>query len=345
MDKPRHYTRTRWGLAATAGLVIMLGIVTLHALAAPYPKINLAVGYQVDPAWPRKPAGFAWRVMTGVAVDAQDRVWTLNAVDPPVQVYDSEGKLLDSWGSGLFKAPHFIRIDHEGNVWTADYLQHTVRKFSPKGQLLLTLGTPDTPGCDETHFNMPTDMAITPTGDVFVTDGYGNNRIVHFDAQGRFIKAWGELGVGPGMLSQPHSIALDSKGRLYVGERNNCRVQVFDQQGNSLAQWRNLVNPWGIWITPSDEVYVCGSSPARWTERGNLGNPPNDQLVIKFNTDGRALELWTFPMADPAKQIPGTIDWIHAIAVDSKGNLYLGDVADESQSHRIQKFIRLPAEQ
>ncbi len=317
---------------------------SVMAVASPYPKINLAVGYQVDPDWPKKPDDITWRYMTGVAVDSHDHIWTLNALDPPVQVYDTEGNLLVSWGTGRFRAPHFIRVGPDGNIWAADYREQTVRKFTPKGELLLTLGVPNEPGDDEYHFNMPTDMAITPEGDIFVTDGYGNNRIVHFDKNGTFIKTWGELGVGAGQLSQPHSIAIDSKGRLYVGERNNCRIQIFDQDGHSLEQWRNLINPWGIWITPEDEVYVCGSAPARWTERGNLGNPPTDQLLIKFNAEGRALEQWVFPLAKEGEQVPGCLDWVHGIGVDSKGNVYFGDVADNSKTHRVQKFIRLEAE-
>ena len=313
-------------------------------LTAGYPKINLAVGYAVDPDWPQKPPEIAWRYVTGVAIDREERVWTLNAVDPPVQVYDKSGKLVKTWGDGLFKGPHYLRIDHEGKIWIADYLRHVVRKFTPGGEVLLTLGTLDEPGDDEAHLNRPTDMAISPDGDVFVTDGYGNNRIVHYDARGRFVKTWGKLGVDAGDLSQPHSIAMDSQGRLYVAERNNARIQIFDQEGNSLAQWRHLINPWGIWISPQDAIYVCGSAPARWTERGNLGNPPTDQLLIKFDTTGRALELSVFPMVQDGKMEPGKLDWVHGIAVDSEGNLYLSDVADNSPAHRVQKFHRLPAE-
>jgi len=324
--------------------VALVAFLSAGALAA-YPKVNLAVGYKVDPDWPKKPAGMKWRYMTGVAVDPQDRVWTLNAIDPPVQVYDVDGNLLLTWGDGLFKAPHFLRLDPAGNVWIADYRRHTVQKFTQKGELLLTLGTPDEKGNDEKHFNMPTDMAISPAGDVFVTDGYGNNRIVHFDAKGRFVKTWGKLGQEAGEMSQPHSIAMDSKGRLYLGERNNCRIQIFDQSGKSLGQWRNLLNPWCIHITPRDEVMVCGSAPARWTHRGNLGNPPTDALLMKFDTTGRVLEHWVFPMAKEGELIPGHIDWIHGLGVDSKGNVYIGDVADNSKTHRVQKFIRLEPEQ
>jgi sugar lactone lactonase YvrE len=313
-------------------------------LAAGYPKTNLAVGYAVDPDWPQKPPEITWRYMAGVAVDSKDQVWTLNAVDPPVQVYDKSGSLIKTWGNGLFKGPHYLRIDHEGNIWIADYSRHVVRKFTPDGEVLLTLGTMDEPGDDDLHLSGPTDMAISPAGDVFVTDGYGNNRVVHYDAQGRFVKTWGKLGVDAGDLSQPHSIAMDSQGRLYVAERNNARIQLFDQDGNSLAQWRHLINPWGIWISPRDEIYVCGSAPARWTERGNLGNPPTDQLLIKFDTTGRALELSVFPMVQNGKMETGKLDWVHGIAVDSEGNLYLSDVADDSPAHRVQKFSRLPAE-
>ena len=309
-----------------------------------YPKVNLAAGYAVDPAWPKRPDGLKWRYMTGIAVDSDDQIWTLNALDPPVQVYNQRGELVTSWGTGLFKSPHFIRIDREGNVWAADYGRHIVRKFSPAGEVLLTLGVPDEPGDDEAHLNMPTDMAFASNGDVYVTDGYGNNRVMRYDAQGVFKQTWGGLGTGPGQLSQPHAIAIDSDDRVYVCERNNCRVQVFGPDGRYLTQWRNIINPWGIWISPGDAVYICGSAPARWVNRGNLGNPPSDQMLVKFDTDGRVHEQWVFPMVQQGKWTPGQLDWVHGIGLDSRGNLYLGDVADESPEHRVQRFIRLDAD-
>ncbi len=317
-------------------------ILVSEAFAAGYPKVNLAIGYEVDPNWPDRPDDIKWRYVTGVAVDSQDRVWTLNAVDPQVQVYDLEGNFLKSWGDKDFKNPHFLRVDPEGHIWCADFGNHTVRKFTEDGKLLLTLGTMNMPGRDEDHLNRPTDITFTAEGDLFVTDGYGNNRVVHYDKNGNFIKSWGELGIGPGNLSQPHSIAVDSKGRLYVGERNNCRIQIFNQEGESLEQWRDLINPWGIWITPKDEIYVVGSSPARWTEKwGNLGNPPTNQMLLRLDTSGVVQQIWTFPLAKEGELIPGHLDWAHGLAVDSKGNLYIGDVADNSPSHRVQKFLRL----
>jgi hypothetical protein len=327
--------------AVSVKLLTIAMLVLANAAAGPYPKVNLSAGYEPAPAWPDKPEHFAWRYMTGVTVDKQGRVWTLNMNDPPVQVYDRGGAFLFSWGEGQFKAPHYIRIDHEGHVWAADYRRHIVRKFTEEGELLLTLGTADEPGSGETHLNGPTDMVVAPDGSIFVSDGYGNNRVVHFDAQGQYVKEWGGLGVEAGQLSQPHSIAMDSSGRIYVAERNNCRIQIFDQDGKSLDQWRNIINPWGIEITPGDEVIVCGSSPARWTDRGNLGNPPHDQIVMKFDTTGRVLEHWAFPMVEDGEMKSGCLDWVHGLGVDEAGNLYLGDVADNSPAHRVQKFIRV----
>ncbi len=323
-------------------LVLMIGSLSL-AQQRPqerYPKINLAVGYQLDPGWPQKPAEAAWGAMAGMAIDGDGNIWTFNRGSIPVQVYTQEGKLVRMWGQNEFKNPHHVKVDREGNVWLTDTQLHTVRRFTPEGKLLLTLGTPGQAGADESHLDQPTDMAITPSGDIFVADGYGNNRIVHFNAQGRFVRTWGKLGTGPGEFSLPHSICLDSKGRLYVADRNNVRLQVFDQSGKFLTQWRNLITPWGIWITPKDEIYVCGSSPMHFTERTFLGLPPKDQLVMKFDTDGKVRELWTFPKGEDGKEKPGELNWVHAIAVDPSGALYLGDI----NGKRAQRFTRIESQ-
>jgi NHL repeat len=223
-------------------------------------------------------------------------------------------------------------------VWLVDSGLHVVRQYTADGTLLLTLGTPGEPGQDSTHFNRPTDVAVTSQGEIFVTDGYGNNRVVHFDARGDFIREWGELGVGRGQFSLPHSIAADSQGRLYVADRNNARIQVFDQAGRFLAEWRDLLVPWHLVVTERDEIYVCGSSPMRWPKLQLipglvLGIPPKDQLIMVLTPDGRLTRLWTFPKG----QSSGELDWVHALAVDPRGNLYLGDI----QGRRAQKFLKL----
>jgi DNA-binding beta-propeller fold protein YncE len=311
--------------------------------APQYPRVTLSTWYEVDPDWPRRPDSMPWGRTPGVAVDGKDQVWVFTRADPPVQVYTADGKFVRAWGEGMIGrnasgiGSHHIQIDSRGMIWLADVRDHVVLQATPEGKILRTLGTRGEPGCDETHLDRPTDMAVTPDGQVFVSDGYGNARIVHFDAEGRFVKAWGKLGTGPGEFSLPHAIALDSQGRLYVADRNNARVQVFDQTGKFLDQWQNLIVPWGFWVTPDDQICVCGSSPMPWRETdGSLGCPPKDQLFMKFDTSGRVLELWTVPKGSDGEEKPGELNWVHGIALDSKGNIYATDIIGS----RVQKFVK-----
>jgi hypothetical protein len=317
-------------------LTAMLGIA--RAAHPSYPPQPTVIEYRVDPAWPQRPAELGpSAAVPGIAVDREDRVWCLQRGRVPVQVYTSQGKLVKSWGQGQFKGVHSVRIDRQGNVWITDFLAHVVKKLTPEGQLLLTLGTPGKSGEDESHFNGPTDTAITPAGEVFVTDGYGNRRVVHFDAQGKFVKAWGTYGSGAGQFSLPHQIVVDSRGILYVADRNSGRVQLFDQQGKYLDEWANLIMPWGLWITAKDEIWVCGSSPQSWYKDGAYP-PPKDHIFMRFSPDGKARQLWTVPVGQDGKEKPGECNWLHAVAVDSQGNLYAGDIMGK----RIQKFVRVP---
>jgi sugar lactone lactonase YvrE len=304
-----------------------------------YPHINLAASFTVDPAWPQRPPTMAWDAIPGVAVDAQDQVWLFVRAKPPVQVYDAAGKFVRAWDNEFIQSSHSIRFGPDGTVWVADNRSHVVMQFTPEGKRLKVLGVPGVPGDDLAHFNRPTDMVITPQGDVFVSDGYGNDRVVHVDRSGKFVKAWGKLGTAPGEFSLPHSIVMDSRGRLYVADRNNVRVQVFDQDGKFLAQWRNLMVPWNLCITKADEIWACGCSPMTWRpEDVCLSCPPKDQIVMKFNTEGKVLQVWTFPLGVEDQEKPGELDWLHGIAVDSKGNLYLTDI----KGKRAQKFIPQP---
>lgn len=316
-----------------------------YPLAPPpqYPPITLSTWYEVDPSWPQRPEGMPLGRTPGIFVDGKDQVWIFTRAIPPVQVYTTEGKFVRAWGEGLIGSTptslgsHQIRIDHEGLVWLADTANHVVLKCTPEGKLLQTLGTPGRYGCDESLFNRPTDMAITPDGQVFVSDGYGNARIVHFDAQGKFVKQWGKQGTGPGEFSLPHAIALDSKGRLYVADRNNARIQVFEQSGRFVEQWQNIMVPWGIWITADDAIWVCGCSPMPWAaEDKPLSCPPKDQLIVRFDVTGRVRQLWTIPKGTDGEEKPGELNWVHGIAVDRQGNVYATDIIGE----RAQKFVR-----
>jgi sugar lactone lactonase YvrE len=281
--------------------------------------------------------------MSSVALGPDGNIWTFNRGKIPIQVYSPQGKLVKFWGEGMFKNPHSIRFDAAGRLWVIDTLSHTVRNFSLDGKVLLTVGTLDQPGEDQTHMNQPNDVAFAPNGDLYVSDGYGNDRVVVFDKTGKFLRAWGKLGNGPGELSQPHSIALDSRGRVYVADRNNARIQIFDSKGKFLAEWKNIITPWHIVITKNDEIYVCGSSPMLWSQipatQAALATPPKDQIVMKLDAEGHIKQLIVIPMGENGKEKPGDLNWVHSMAIADDGTFYFGDV----QGHRAQKFVPVGA--
>jgi DNA-binding beta-propeller fold protein YncE len=346
----RNVTMGKW--PALGGLLVLL----LAATAAQaqekkedsqdpplpvYPQVTTSTCYQVDPQWPHRPEGFVWEAVPGIAVDREDRIYVFTRSNPPIQVYSADGKLIRAWGEDVIDMAHHLKIDADGNVWISDIGLHVIRKCNPQGEVLLTIGTPGEAGCDQTHLYKPTDMAIAPNGHVFVSDGYGNNRVVHFDEQGKYVNEWGQLGTGPRDFSLPHAIAIDADGQLYVADRNNARVCVYNQQGELLDLWKNLIVPWGFCVTRDNEIWVCGSSPMPWQQHPDypdapLSCPPKDQILMKFRPDGRLLQLWTIPKGTDGKEQPGDVNWIHAVAVDSKGNLYVGDIIGK----RAQKFAR-----
>lgn len=311
-----------------------------------FAKQPVITEYDVDPDWPARPDNIAaegW--VSGLAIDDKDQVWFFRKGKDPVQVYTSDGEFVRSWGNEQnFVYPHHLRIGPDGNIWLSDFGRHVVMKFTPEGELLQTLGVLDEKGDDDTHFDRPTDMAITPQGEIFITDGYGNNRrIVHYDADGKFVKTWGEYGSAPGQFVLPHSIVIDSKGRLYVADRNSGRIQVFDQEGKFLDEWKNIIMPWGLSITKDDELWVCGSSPHWWLRHGAYPEY-KDQVFMKFSTDGKVKQVWQIPLGDigpdknkpdTSKLKPGEAVGVHCIAADSKGNLFVGEIYSE----RAEKFV------
>ncbi len=311
------------------------------ATESKYPQVNLAPWYEVDPTWPQRPTGVHFGHVPGIAVDKQDNVWIFTRTNNPVQVYSADGKFIRAWGDGVVSNAHHLKIDRTGNIWLSDVGFHVVRKFTPEGKLLQTFGVPGEKGADTQRLDMPTDVALAPNGDVFISDGYGNNRVVHFDKTGKFIRQWGTLGTGTGNFSIPHAIDMDSKGRLYVADRNNVRIQIYSQAGKLLDSWANIIVPWGFWVGAKDEIWVCGSSPMPWRNDPKypgapLSCPPKDQVFMKFDTSGKVTQLWTVPKGEDGKEQPGDLNWLHCLAFDSKGNLYAGDIIGK----RAQKFVR-----
>jgi sugar lactone lactonase YvrE len=318
-----------------SGLMVVLTASASLAQEPKYPKVNVATVWEVDAKWPQKPAGMLWGAVPGIAVDKEDNVYVFTRTEAPVQVYSPDGKLLRSWGKGI-KTPHHLKIDRDGFVWIADIGNHVVEKYTSEGKLLMTLGQKGAAGRDTKHFNRPCDMVVGPDGNIYVADGYGNARVIVFDKTGTFLREWGELGHAPGQFSIAHAIALDSKGRLFVADRNNVRIQVFTTDGKLLEVWDNIMVPWGFHMTADDELWVCGSSPMQWRKDDNaLGCPPKDQIMMKFSPTGKLLQTVSIPKGLDGLERPGDVNWVHCIAVDSRGNLYLGDII----GRRAQKFV------
>ena len=210
------------------------------------------------------PGQSVWNLPRSVAADGKGTIYLLPASDPPVLVFNREGKLLNTWGTGLFKEAHSIDIDRDGNLWISDRADNQVFKFTPDGKQLMTIGKKGVAGKGDSTdlFNGSADIVIAPNGDIFVADGQGgNNRVVKFSKDGKFIKSWGSKGSAPSQFETPHSIAMDSKGRLLVAdeqEKKTPRIQIFDQDGKFLEQWDKLPlkQPTGLYITKDDTVYI-----------------------------------------------------------------------------------------
>ena len=249
--------------------------------------------------------------------------------EAPVLKYSHDGKLLSSWGAGLFVFPHGATLDTKGNLWVTDAggasgKGHQVLKFNPQGKVVLALGKAGVSGAGTDTFNQPTDVAISPSGEIFVADGHrnsgtgapGNNRIVRFSKEGKFLGAFGRTGSGPGELREPHSIAFDSRGRLFVADRINNRIQVFDQTGKFLAQWTQFGRPSGIYITRDDTIYVADSETGPDTGAGEMTGWRKG-IRIGSARDGRVASF-----IEDMEPLRSEHSGAEGLGVDPEGNVY-----------------------
>jgi sugar lactone lactonase YvrE len=243
----------------------------------------------------------------------------------PVVKFDVTGKYLTSFGSGLLVFPHGMHIDKDGNVWVTDAdgkdgKGHQVIKFAPDGKVLLTLGKAGVSGSTPDLFDQPTDVVVAPNGDLFVTDSHRNgrnNRVVHFTKDGKYVKEWGRKGSGPGEISEPHTIAMDSRGRLFVGDRENNRIQIFDQAGTFLEGWRQFGRPSGITITRDDRIYVADSES--WGTDTGAHELPGIKKGIRIGSARTgAVEAFIEDMESTAADHAGA----EGVGVDAQGNVY-----------------------
>jgi DNA-binding beta-propeller fold protein YncE len=217
-----------------------------------------------------------WGQVISAYPDAHGNVWVFHRTDPPILEFDRSGKLVKSFGAGMFVQPHGLTVDDDGNIWVTDQSAKDGKgqqaiKFSPDGKVLMTLGKAGIAGSGNDTFNGPCDVAVAANGDIFVADGLGgetNARVVKFSKDGKFLKAWGKKGAGPGEFDTLHRLAMDSKGRLFVADRGNNRIQIFDQEGNFIAQWRQFGRPSGIFISKDDTLYSVDSQSDEKTNPG-----------------------------------------------------------------------------
>lgn len=275
-----------------------------------------AVGctYELCEGWGQLPAGWEFSQVPGVAVDSCDNVYVFNRSQHPVIVFDREGNFLSSWGEGIFANPHGICIDPHDQVWLVDANAHLVLKFTGEGERLMTLGTKGEPK-EGAPFNRPTGAAVSPSGDIYVSDGYGNSMVHRFSSAGSLLGSWGSSGEGPGQFTTPHGVWVDSGGLVYVADRPNNRIQVFTAEGRFLAQWKDFLLPNGIFIDGAGHIYVAegGHRVSKLHHDGTI--------ILRFGEEGSA---------------PGQFNFAHGICTDSRGDLYVSEIYGQ----RIQKFAK-----
>ncbi|MDA2931507.1 peptidyl-alpha-hydroxyglycine alpha-amidating lyase family protein, partial [Acidobacteria bacterium AH-259-O06] len=270
--------------------------------------------YQVVEGWPQLPEDWTLGEVSGVAIDNDRDVLVFNRGEHPLLEFKLDGTFVRSWGEGTVSRAHGLRVDAENNIWTTDVEAHTVTKYDQEGNVLMVLGEKGKPGEDESHFNAPADIAFAPNGDFFVADGYGNSRVVKFDQNGKFIKAWGTKGTGQGEFNLVHAVVLDSQGLLYVADRENNRIQIFDQDGNFIKMWTHLGAPFGFFMTPGGKLYMTDGRAHKVIIADLEGN-----LLSSFGLEGTE---------------PGQFNLPHDIAVSPTGEVYVAEI----RNMRVQKF-------
>jgi DNA-binding beta-propeller fold protein YncE len=297
-----------------------------------------ALTYRVIPGWEQLPPGYSHPDVAAVAVDSKNRVYLFCRAEHPVLVYEQDGSFVGSWGEGMFTMrTHGITIGPDDSVYCTDDAGHSVRKFTPDGKLLLTLGEnagkPSDSGYDGSNlttitrgappFNRPTNLAVAPNGDLYVSDGYGNARVHRFSATGELLTSWGEPGTGHGQFMLPHGIAIDATGNVLVCDRESDRIQVFTADGRFVREITDIQRPTQI-VLADGRIYV---SELGWRagQRSFRNGPIATDMPARvsiLDANGRVMTRLGGP--DPCA--PGSFCAPHGIAVDANGDLYVAEV-------------------
>ncbi len=281
--------------------------------------------YEVDAGWGKLPEGWEYRDVAAVGVDSKDRVYVFNRGEHPMIVFDREGNFLRAWGEDLFTRAHGLHIGPDDMLYCTDDGDHTLRKCTPEGKVELTLGVPGTPApyMSGEPFHRCTHTALSPQNEMYVSDGYGNACVHKYSPDGKRLKTWGEPGTDPGQFNIVHNICADPEGWVYVADRENHRVQVFDSDGNYETQWNNVHRPCGLWMESKADpmCYVGELGPVLAVNRDvpNLGPRlsilnTRGELIARLGTEGAGLSPTQFIAP-------------HGLAVDSRGDIYVGEVS------------------
>jgi len=326
-------------MSITLGLLVVLMLPAAgeesqaYRAVADWPNLPEEIPLGVEGKEVDLPKGAYVAAVGGLDVDSHNHVFVFHRSNPPILCIDGRsGELIASWGEGMFINAHGLEVDDQDNIWVTDTGRHQVMKFDHDGNLLMAVGEEGVPGWDETHFNQPTDVAVTPNGDFYVADGYGNNRVAKFSADGTFLFEWGERGSSAGQFDLPHGIARDNEGRIYVADRSNKRIQVFDADGRFLRQWKGaaLGRPWDLDVGPEGFLYVIDGGDLKPTPLRPVH--PDRSVLRKLNLKGEIVAEWgSFGAAS------GQLDVGHAISVGPDGAVYTGEALSQI---RVQKFVR-----
>jgi sugar lactone lactonase YvrE len=347
-------------------LTIVVGL-TAVAHAQQYPRqTQLPNPYRLVENWPTVPQnmnGGHWGELIRADIDTRGNIWVFHRcfntepagaatcvgrTEPPILEFNPAGKLLTSFGGGMFAFPHGFTVDAQGYVWVSDananetvlglsakdsdglVRGHQVFKMSPTGKVLMTLGKKGVKGNGPDNFDQPTGIAIAPNGDIFVTDGHGkNDRVLKFSKDGKLIKTWGHHGSGPGEFDQPHDISIGgSQNRVYIADRSNNRVQIFDQDGNFIAAWHQFGRPSAVYIAKDDTLYVSDS------HSNSTVNPGYTRGITVGSAKDGSIKYF-IPDPDLAQADVNRISGASGIVADVKGTIYAADVGP----HKLRKYV------
>jgi len=298
--------------------------------------------YEVQSDWAKLPAGWSFHEVVDVGVDFQDRVYVFSRGEHPVMVFDRHGNLLKAWGEGLFKRPHGLTLAADNTLYLADDGAHVVQQFTLEGELLMTLGRPGQGAAfmSGQPFNQPTKAALDPkTGEIYISDGYGNARVHKFSPNGKHLLSWGESGTDPGQFNLVHSVAIDNKGLVYVADRENHRIQIFDERGNYLTQWNNMHRTCALHIAGQEEQLVfVGELPSSLAV--NEAYPNIGARISIYDLKGQLMAR----LGDlrPGVQ-PHQFLSPHGLAIDSRGDIYVGEVSFSFKGRSLSPPRELPS--